>query len=149
MKQGSKSYWSMLGFLKVPGRKTDVQDYQWIQQLHSYGLLRGSFRPSIANLLQKSSKGFSRAISDVGWGIFLNCLKYKAGESGKYVIEVGKYFPSSQICASCDHQQKMPLFVREYDCPNCGVKRDRDDNSAIVLKAAGMAVLKARGAVLV
>ena len=29
----------------VPGRKTDVQDCQWLQQLHSYGLLRGSFRP--------------------------------------------------------------------------------------------------------
>lgn len=30
----------------VPGRKTDVNDAQWLQQLHRYGLLRGSFRPS-------------------------------------------------------------------------------------------------------
>jgi transposase len=30
----------------VPGRKTDVKDSQWIQQLHSYGLLNGSFRPN-------------------------------------------------------------------------------------------------------
>jgi len=30
----------------VPGKKTDVKDCQWIQQLHSYGLLRGSFRPN-------------------------------------------------------------------------------------------------------
>jgi transposase len=30
----------------VPGRKTDVKDSQWIQQLHSNGLLSGSFRPS-------------------------------------------------------------------------------------------------------
>ncbi len=29
----------------VPGRKTDVQDCQWLQQLHSFGLLRGSFHP--------------------------------------------------------------------------------------------------------
>jgi len=29
----------------VPGRKSDVADCQWIQQLHTYGLLRGSFRP--------------------------------------------------------------------------------------------------------
>ena len=28
---------------KVPGRKTDVLDCQWIQQLHSYGLLTSSF----------------------------------------------------------------------------------------------------------
>ena len=30
----------------VPGRKSDVQDCQWLQRLHSYGLLRGSFRPA-------------------------------------------------------------------------------------------------------
>lgn len=30
----------------VPGRKTDILDCQWIQQLHTYGLLRASFRPS-------------------------------------------------------------------------------------------------------
>ncbi len=28
----------------VPGRKSDVQDCQWIQQLHTHGLLRGCFR---------------------------------------------------------------------------------------------------------
>jgi transposase len=30
----------------VPGRKTDVLDCQWLQQLHTYGLLTGSFRPA-------------------------------------------------------------------------------------------------------
>jgi transposase len=30
----------------LPGRKTDVQDCQWLQYLHSVGLLRGSFRPA-------------------------------------------------------------------------------------------------------
>ncbi len=30
----------------VTGRKTDVLDCQWLQQLHTYGLLRASFRPS-------------------------------------------------------------------------------------------------------
>lgn len=29
----------------VPGRNTDVSDAGWLCQLHSYGLLRGSFRP--------------------------------------------------------------------------------------------------------
>lgn len=31
---------------QVPGRKTDVKDCQWLQQLHSYGLIQGSFRPA-------------------------------------------------------------------------------------------------------
>ena len=30
----------------VPGRKSDVQDSQWLQQLHSHGLLRSSFIPT-------------------------------------------------------------------------------------------------------
>lgn len=36
----------------VPGRKTDINDAQWLQQLHSYGLLRGSILPegSLAHL---------------------------------------------------------------------------------------------------
>jgi putative transposase len=102
----------------------------------------------ISSLLEKSSKGLSRAISDAGWRSFLHCLKYKIEERGKHLVEMGKYFPSSQICASCGNRQKMPLFVREYNCPNCGIKNGRDYNSAIVLKAAGMSVLKACGAAL-
>jgi len=30
----------------VPGRKTDIKDCRWLQQLHSYGLLSASFRPA-------------------------------------------------------------------------------------------------------
>lgn len=33
------------GLKSVPGRKTDVLDCQWLQQLHTYGLLQGAFRP--------------------------------------------------------------------------------------------------------
>ncbi len=52
----------------VPGRKTDMIDCQWIQLLHSCGLLRGSFRPGekicalralqrqMANLVEERSK---------------------------------------------------------------------------------------------
>lgn len=35
-------------FKIVPGRKTDIQDCQWLQHLHESGLLRGSFRPADA-----------------------------------------------------------------------------------------------------
>jgi transposase len=33
---------------QVPGRKSDVLDCQWLQELHTYGLLRGAFRPTEA-----------------------------------------------------------------------------------------------------
>src|SRR5271157_1823827 len=103
----------------------------------------------ITTLLQNSPKALARSISDAGWRSFLHCLKYKAEELGKHLIEVGKYFPSSQLCSQCGIRQKMPLSVREYDCAHCGNKSDRDENSAIVLKTAGMSVLKACGAALV
>lgn len=38
----------------VSGRKTDVQDCQWIQRLHTYGLLQGSFRPADAYCVLRS-----------------------------------------------------------------------------------------------
>jgi transposase len=38
----------------VPGRKSDVQDCQWIQRLHSYGLLRASFRPEAELVVLRS-----------------------------------------------------------------------------------------------
>ncbi len=43
-------------FKSVPGRKTDVLDCQWLQELHMYGLLRGSFRPDaeIAEVLAEA-----------------------------------------------------------------------------------------------
>jgi putative transposase len=93
-------------------------------------------------LLTKSPKSLSRSISDASWRSFLHCLKYKVEEKGKHIVEAGKYFPSTQVCSGCSHLKTMPLDQRKYECPSCGLKIDRDYNSAIVLKAAGMSVLK-------
>ena len=49
----------------VPGRKTDVVDCQWIQELHEVGLLRGSFRPS-AEIV--SRRAYLPASGDTGPG---------------------------------------------------------------------------------
>ena len=38
----------------VPGRKSDVQDCQWIQRLHSYGLLNASFRPEAEMVVMRA-----------------------------------------------------------------------------------------------
>jgi putative transposase len=100
----------------------------------------------ISKLLQNNTRALARSISDAGWRIFLNCLKYKAEAQGKHVVEAGKYFPSTQLCSRCDHRQKMELSTREYHCANCGLDIGRDYNSAIRLKTAGMSVLNACGA---
>jgi transposase len=54
----------------VPGRKSDVKDCQWIQQLHSYGLLRGSFRPdnecvTLRTFVRQRSRLFESAATQV------------------------------------------------------------------------------------
>src|SRR5947207_148010 len=38
----------------VPGRKSDIQDCQWIQRLHSFGLLSASFRPEAEMVVLRS-----------------------------------------------------------------------------------------------
>jgi transposase len=44
---GWRWYWSMPArYTNVRGRKSDVQDCQWLQELHSVGLLQASFRPA-------------------------------------------------------------------------------------------------------
>ena len=100
----------------------------------------------IASLLEKGSKTLSRSIADASWRQFLRCLKYKAMEKGKHFVETGKYFPSTQTCSRCGARKKMELKDREYECPHCSAVIERDLNSAILEKAAGMSVLKSCGA---
>ena len=101
---------------------------------------------NIANLLEKGTKSLSRSIADASWRLFLRCLEYKAKEQGKHFIETGKYFPSTQTCSQCGARKNMKLSDREYRCDTCSMVIERDLNSAILEKAAGMSVLKACGA---
>ena len=49
---------------RVPGRKTDVQDCQWIRQLHAYGLLRGAFRPGEDTVRFRTLARMSKTLTD-------------------------------------------------------------------------------------
>jgi transposase len=37
---------------------------------------------------------------------------------------------TSQTCSGCGHRQEMPLSVRVYECPVCGLVIDRDHNGS-------------------
>jgi transposase len=53
--RGFKLYLVSPQYLKrVPGRKTDVEDCQWLQQLHTFGLLAGAFRPEDQEVVLRS-----------------------------------------------------------------------------------------------
>ena len=46
-------------------------------------------------------------------------------------IKVDRWFPSSKRCSNCGYiAEKMPLNVREWDCPDCGTHHDRDINAS-------------------
>ncbi|GGA45167.1 hypothetical protein CYANOKiyG1_64040 [Okeania sp. KiyG1] len=61
-------------------------------------------------------------------------LTYKCEWYGSELIIADRFYPSSQICSHCGHQQKMSLNVRLYECNNCGFKADRDFNAAVNLE---------------
>jgi putative transposase len=68
----------------------------------------------------------AQAISDVGWGIFVTYLTYKANWVGKNILRIGRFDPSSKTCNICGLvNQNLTLADREWIC-KCGTKHDRD-----------------------
>lgn len=107
----------------------------------------------------------AKAISDVGWGIFVNFLSYKLEREDKKLIEIDRFFPSSHICPECLTQQpigfanptfqrnggtlqRSDLSVREWNCVNarCNARHDRDEAASRNIRAEGIRMLKADGA---
>ena len=81
------------------------------------------------------------AISDSGWGELIRQLDYKCRWYGRKLVAIDRWFPSSKRCNSCGHiVEKMPLNVREWQCPKCGVNHERDINASKNILAAGLAV---------
>ncbi|WP_019498906.1 RNA-guided endonuclease InsQ/TnpB family protein [Pseudanabaena sp. PCC 6802] len=81
------------------------------------------------------------AISDASWGELVRQLKYKSDWYGRTLVKIDRWFPSSKRCGHCGHiVDKLPLNIREWDCPKCGTHHDRDVNAANNILAAGLAV---------
>jgi putative transposase len=82
----------------------------------------------------------ARAISDAGWGQFIQIITEKADMFGRTVRPVSRWLASSKTCSACQHQlHALPLGVRQWTCPACRVVHDRDYNAAKVILAAGRA----------
>ena len=73
----------------------------------------------------------SKAISDVCWSKFIDTLEYKSGWNDKSVVHIDRFFPSSKTCSKCGWiNNNLTLKDREWICPKCGEKHDRDFNAA-------------------
>lgn len=80
------------------------------------------------------NRHLSRAISDRGFFEFRRQLEYKAAMRGSIVVVADRFFASSKTCSACGKKtEKLPLSVRRWDCPLCGVSHHRDVNAAINL----------------
>ena len=84
----------------------------------------------------------AQSIGDASWGELIRQLEYKAGWYGRTLVKIDQWFPSSKRCSSCGHTlKKLPLNIREWDCPECGAHHDRDQNAALNILAVGQTVL--------
>ena len=84
----------------------------------------------------------AKAIQDASFGNLVSMLKYKATWHNRKIIEIGRFYPSSKLCSNCSHRmQYMGLDIRNWTCPNCKIKHDRDVNAAINIKNEGLRIL--------
>lgn len=77
----------------------------------------------------------AQAIGDSAWSSFVTKLEYKAEWYGKTILRIGRFEPSSKLCNVCGfHNSELTLKYREWTCPDCKTKHDRDINAAINIK---------------
>lgn len=82
-----------------------------------------------------ANRHLARSIADMGFYEFRRQLEYKAAMRGGQVVIADRWFPSSKTCSACGSvQEKLPLSIRQWTCPECGADHDRDVNAAINLK---------------
>lgn len=92
------------------------------------------------------NKELSRSIADVSWYDFVAKLKYKADWNGRIVVQIDQFFPSSQLCSHCGHNDgKKSLDIREWICSSCGTHHDRDINASINILNEGLRLVNEKG----
>lgn len=81
------------------------------------------------------NRHLARSILDMGFFEFRRQLGYKAALRGGEVVVADRFFASSKTCSACGHKlESLPLLCREWTCPECMARHDRDENAAMNLK---------------
>jgi putative transposase len=95
---------------------------------------------SVKNMM--SNHKLARSIQELSLNRFKNIMLYKANWYGRYVVEVDRWFPSSKLCNVCGYKNtELTLSDREWICPDCKTKHNRDLNAAINIKNEGLKII--------
>lgn len=80
----------------------------------------------------------AKHIADASWSSFIRMLEYKAKWNEKKIVKIDRFFPSSKTCHCCGYiNQNLDLSIREWTCPSCNNKLDRDINASINILKEG------------
>ena len=87
---------------------------------------------------------FGKSVSDNSFGKLREMLSYKLYYRGKRLLQVDKWYPSSQLCHICGYRnmEAKDLKIREWKCPSCGAEHDRDINAAINIREEGKRIIQ-------
>ena len=86
----------------------------------------------------------AKAIQEVGFYKFKETLVNKSLVNDKQVVFIDRFYPSSKTCSVCGYKkQDLRLSDREWVCPKCGTKHDRDINAAVNILLEGQRMLTA------
>ena len=82
----------------------------------------------------------ARSIASVSWSKFFAMLEYKAMWYGNDIIRIPTTYPSSQTCSCCGYKNPLVknLAVRNWECPECHTKHNRDTNAGINILNKGL-----------
>ena len=84
----------------------------------------------------------AKAIQEVGFYKFKETLVNKSLVNDKQVVFIDRFYPSSKTCSVCGYKkQDLRLSDREWVCPKCGTKHDRDINAAVNILLEGQRIL--------
>ena len=96
---------------------------------------------SIKEMIENSRyKTFRKKIIDSSLNEIKREIRYKSKWQNKRLIELNKYYASSQICNHCGNKNKeiKDLSIREWECNNCYNKNDRDINASLNIEYEGI-----------